>query len=53
MIHWNEWKHSALSDKEQQKLDAIRLRMLMPEKSTMPREELAEDWIDLVRAYLK
>jgi DNA-binding FrmR family transcriptional regulator len=33
--------------------DHIRLHMLTPEKSSMPPEELAEDLITLVRAYLK
>jgi DNA-binding FrmR family transcriptional regulator len=33
--------------------DHIRLHILTPEKSEMPRQELAEDLIDLVRAYLK
>lgn len=33
--------------------DHIRLHMLTPEKSSTPPTELAEDLIDLVRAYLK
>ena len=33
--------------------DHIRLHMLSPEKDSMPTTELAEDLIDLVRAYLK
>lgn len=33
--------------------DHIRLHMLSPEKSSMNSTELAEDLIDLVRAYLK
>lgn len=33
--------------------DHIRLHMLSPEKSTTPPTELAEDLIDLLRAYLK
>jgi DNA-binding FrmR family transcriptional regulator len=33
--------------------DHIRLHMLTPEKNAMPPTELAEDLIDLVRAYLK
>jgi DNA-binding FrmR family transcriptional regulator len=33
--------------------DHIRLHMLTPEKQSMPPTELAEDLIDLVRAYLK
>jgi DNA-binding FrmR family transcriptional regulator len=33
--------------------DHIRLHMLTPEKNSMPSTELAEDLIDLVRAYLK
>jgi DNA-binding FrmR family transcriptional regulator len=33
--------------------DHIRLHMLTPEKSPAPSTELAEDLIDLVRAYLK
>jgi DNA-binding FrmR family transcriptional regulator len=33
--------------------DHIRLHMLTPEKGTMDSTELAEDLIDLVRAYLK
>lgn len=33
--------------------DHIRLHILTPEKSNMPSQELAEDLIDLVRAYLK
>jgi len=33
--------------------DHIRLHMLTPEKNSMPPTELAEDLIDLVRAYLK
>jgi DNA-binding FrmR family transcriptional regulator len=33
--------------------DHIRLHILTPEKSSMPPQELAEDLIDLVRAYLK
>jgi DNA-binding FrmR family transcriptional regulator len=33
--------------------DHIRLHMLSPEKDSMPLTELAEDLIDLVRAYLK
>lgn len=33
--------------------DHIRLHMLSPEKSTTNATELAEDLIDLVRAYLK
>lgn len=33
--------------------DHIRLHMLSNEKNTMPPAELAEDLIDLVRAYLK
>jgi DNA-binding FrmR family transcriptional regulator len=33
--------------------DHIRLHMLSPEKDSMPPTELAEDLIDLVRAYLK
>lgn len=33
--------------------DHIRLHMMTPEKSGMPSQDLAEDLIDLVRAYLK
>lgn len=33
--------------------DHIRLHMLSPEKSSMDSTELAEDLIELVRAYLK
>jgi DNA-binding FrmR family transcriptional regulator len=33
--------------------DHIRLHMLTPDKNSMPTTELAEDLIDLVRAYLK
>jgi len=33
--------------------DHFRLHMLTNEKKTMPPVELAEDLIDLVRAYLK
>jgi DNA-binding FrmR family transcriptional regulator len=33
--------------------DHIRLHILTPEKSKLPPHELAEDLIDLVRAYLK
>jgi DNA-binding FrmR family transcriptional regulator len=33
--------------------DHIRLHMMSPEKSPLPPTELAEDLIDLVRAYLK
>jgi len=33
--------------------DHIRLHMLTPDKGTLPPHELAEDLIDLVRAYLK
>jgi DNA-binding FrmR family transcriptional regulator len=33
--------------------DHVRLHILTPEKSNVPRAELAEDLIDLVRAYLK
>jgi DNA-binding FrmR family transcriptional regulator len=33
--------------------DHIRLHMLTPDKNTLPPQELAEDLIDLVRAYLK
>ena len=33
--------------------DHIRLHMMSPEKSTITSTELAEDLIDLVRAYLK
>jgi DNA-binding FrmR family transcriptional regulator len=33
--------------------DHIRLHILTPEKSDLPPDELAEDLIDLVRAYLK
>jgi DNA-binding FrmR family transcriptional regulator len=33
--------------------DHIRLHMLTPDKNTLPSHELAEDLIDLVRAYLK
>ena len=33
--------------------DHIRLHIVTPEKSDMPPQELAEDLIDLVRAYLK
>jgi hypothetical protein len=33
--------------------DHIRLHMLTPEKSNMDSAELAEDLIELVRAYLK
>lgn len=33
--------------------DHIRLHILTPEKSGLPPQELAEDLIDLVRAYLK
>jgi DNA-binding FrmR family transcriptional regulator len=33
--------------------DHIRLHMLTPEKSPLPSTELAEDLINLVRAYLK
>jgi DNA-binding FrmR family transcriptional regulator len=33
--------------------DHIRLHMLSPEKGSMDSTELAEDLIDLVRAYLK
>lgn len=33
--------------------DHIRLHMMSPEKDSMPSTELAEDLIELVRAYLK
>lgn len=33
--------------------DRIRLHMLTPDKNSTPPTELAEDLIDLVRAYLK
>ncbi len=33
--------------------DHIRLHMMHPGKETLPSQELAEDLIDLVRAYLK
>lgn len=33
--------------------DHIRLHILTPEKSELPPQELAEDLIDLLRAYLK
>ena len=33
--------------------DHIRLHLLSPDKSSTPPNELAEDLIDLVRAYLK
>jgi len=33
--------------------DHIRLHMMSPEKDTLPTTELAEDLIELVRAYLK
>jgi DNA-binding FrmR family transcriptional regulator len=33
--------------------DHIRLHMMSPEKGAPPPTELAEDLIDLVRAYLK
>jgi DNA-binding FrmR family transcriptional regulator len=33
--------------------DHIRLHMLSPDKTSMPTTDLAEDLIDLVRAYLK
>ena len=33
--------------------DHIRLHLLAPEKDSAPPQELAEDLIDLVRAYLK
>jgi DNA-binding FrmR family transcriptional regulator len=33
--------------------DHIRLHILTPTKSALPPQELAEDLIDLVRAYLK
>ena len=33
--------------------DHIRLHILTPEKSHLPIQELAEDLIDMVRAYLK
>lgn len=33
--------------------DHIRLHMMAPEKGSAPSQELAEDLIDLVRAYLK
>jgi len=33
--------------------DHIRLHMMTPEKNTLTSTELAEDLIDLVRAYLK
>lgn len=33
--------------------DHIRLHMMSPEKNSPPPTELAEDLIDLVRAYLK
>jgi DNA-binding FrmR family transcriptional regulator len=33
--------------------DPIRLHMLTPDKNSTPPTELAEDLIDLVRAYLK
>ena len=33
--------------------DHIRLHMMTPEKNGLPSQELAEDLIDLVRAYLK
>jgi DNA-binding FrmR family transcriptional regulator len=33
--------------------DHVRLHMLSPQKDTMDSTELAEDLIDLVRAYLK
>lgn len=33
--------------------DHIRLHLLTPEKSDSPPQEVAEDLIDLVRAYLK
>jgi hypothetical protein len=33
--------------------DHIRLHMLTPDKNALPPQELAEDLIDLVRAYPK
>jgi len=33
--------------------DHIRLHMMNPEKAQFPSQEIAEDLIDLVRAYLK
>ena len=33
--------------------DHIRLHIMNPEKSGVPSQEIAEDLIDLVRAYLK
>ncbi len=33
--------------------DHIRLHIMNPEKGTAPTQEIAEDLIDLVRAYLK
>ena len=33
--------------------DHIRLHMMNPEKGQFPSQEIAEDLIDLVRAYLK
>ncbi len=33
--------------------DHIRLHMMNPEKAEFPTQEIAEDLIDLVRAYLK
>jgi FrmR/RcnR family transcriptional regulator, repressor of rcnA expression len=33
--------------------DHIRLHMMNPDKGTIPTHEIAEDLIDLVRAYLK
>jgi DNA-binding FrmR family transcriptional regulator len=33
--------------------DHIRLHLLSPERNSTPPQELAEDMIDLVRAYLK
>ena len=33
--------------------DHIRLHMMNPEKAEFPSQEIAEDLIDLVRAYLK
>jgi DNA-binding FrmR family transcriptional regulator len=33
--------------------DHIRLHMMNPDKGSLPTQEIAEDLIDLVRAYLK
>ena len=33
--------------------DHIRLHMMSPDKEQFPSQEIAEDLIDLVRAYLK